>query len=325
MDEILPPVGPALLDDEMAWYRALILGYGLVHEPEREFLWEVSDAGSGKTTLVNALKRSLGRSYIADIRPEALKPDPKRTAASHNGDLMRLAKPARFAFVKEFEGPIDAGILKGASGGDDVTLRRIYIGDEIIDVTAHLWFVANTRDEGGAELGIADDDQNTRAILDRVRILERERIMEQDRSVVRRQTAKPEFKRAALARLVEYTKACNRMSQFPSDLVSNQGRREAQQNTERADWQRDWLRDVLRQRTEQDTMPDACVTAVYENLKGWWDRNSTGRPPKQGQVTSKVGGRYGAPAQRRCPQHGGKVEGMFVNHVISSQPIDFSQ
>lgn len=326
VDVMLPPIDENWMScGEMAQYRTIILGYGLAHEPEREFMWEVTSASSGKTTFVNALKRSLGPSYISEIRPEALRPDPRRTASSHNGDLIHLAKPARFAFVREFEGPIDAGILKGASGGDDVTLRRIYVGDEIIDVTAHLWFVGNPKDEGGAELGVADDDENTRTILDRVRILERKSIPEPDRSVVKRQTAKPEFKRAALARLLEYTMACSKLNRFPPDLASNQERREAQQNTERADWQRDWLQSVLRPRSEQDTMPDACVTAVYENLKGWWGRNSTGRPPKQGQVTSKVGGRYGAPMQRRCPQHGGKVEGVFVNHVIASQPIDFSQ
>ena len=279
VDEILPPIGPALVGNDMAWYRMIILGFGLVHPPSREFLWEICAADSGKSTFINTLRQALGWDYIQVIPPQVLKLDPRRTASSHNGDLMRLGKPARFAFVLEFEGEIDSSIIKGASGGDDVTLRQIYLGGEVLDVTAHLWFTGNPKDEGGARLGITNDDENTRAILARAKVLHRETIPNPDRTVVKEQTAEPEFKRAALARLVEYTMACSKMRGFPPDLPSNVSLQEAQRQTEVADWQDDWLRNVIRPREPQDTMPEACATAVYEDLKQWWSRNGVSRPP----------------------------------------------
>ena len=72
VDRILPPVGPGLWGNEMAWYRALILGYGLVHEPQREFMWEICSEGSGKSTFVNTLREALGHDYMQTIRPEIL-------------------------------------------------------------------------------------------------------------------------------------------------------------------------------------------------------------------------------------------------------------
>ena len=324
VDEILPPIGPNMVGNTMAMYRAAILGYGLTHEPAREFMWEMCVAKSGKSTFTNALEQGLGKSYIAEIRPEALRPDPRRTASSHNGDLRRLAKPARFAFVKEFQGTIDAGIVKGASGGDDVTMRRIYIEDEVIDVTAHLWFMGNTQDEGGPQLGIANDDENARAILDRVKLLQRDRVPNPEEAVVN--LREPEFGQAALARLVEYTMACRVLSRFPASPLSNELLLESQRQAEAADWQQDWLRNVVREKGGGDgNLTDACVTAVYESLRAWWVAYGTGRPPAQRQVTQAVNRHYVIePKQGRCPQHGGKVEGIYPGHVLNNRPISLA-
>ena len=308
----------------MAWYRSLVLGYGLAHEPAREFIWEICATGSGKSTLINTLRGALGWSYIPIIRPEVLRPDPRRTASSHNGEILLLGKPARIAFVLEFEGEIDSGIIKGASGGDDATFRAIYLGGDVLNVTAHLWFTGNPKDEGGPQLGITNDDENTRAVLGRAKMLYRETIQNPDRTVVKQQTAEPEFRRAALARLVEYTKACSALREFPPDLPSNQPRQEGQRQTEMADWQQDWLPGVIRPRNPQDTMPEACATAVYEDLKQWWVGNGVGKRPEKGMVTKAVSRHHVKVVQGRCPQHGGKVESVFPSYVIAVRPISFA-
>ena len=68
-------------------------------------------------------------------------------------------------------------------------------------------------------------------------------------------------------------------------------------------------------------MPEACATAIYENLKRWWAGNGTGRPPAKKLVPQTVSRRHGKVAQRRCPQHGGKVESVFPNFVLAPLPI----
>ena len=185
IDQILPPVGPELARDEMAWYRSLVLGYGLTHEPSRQFMWEICAEDSGKNTFINTLRKALSRGYIPIIRPEVLRPDPKRTATSHNGEIMLLGKPARFAFVMEFEGEIDSGIIKGVSGVVAATFRQIYLGGDVLNVTANLWFVGNSKDEGGARLGITNNDENTDAVLGRAKMLYRETIPNPDKTVVK--------------------------------------------------------------------------------------------------------------------------------------------
>ena len=319
IDDILPPIDANMAGNEKALYRAAILGYALTHVPSREFMWEICAADSGKSTFINALEQGLGLSYITEIRPEALRPDPRRSSTSHNDDLFRLAKPFRFAFVHEFEGEIDSGIIKSASGGDNLTGREIYTGSTIIHVTAHLWFMGNPRNDGGPQLGITNDDENTRAILGRVRMLQREPVPNPDPDVVNLDT--PEFGRAALARLVEYTKACHgALSRFPPDPPSSKLPLARQQQAEAEDWQRDWLPNVIRARAGGEPEPDACVTSVYDNFKEWWGRHGTGTRPKQPQVTRAVNRHYVEARGGRCPRHGNKNENIYHGYVIVPLP-----
>ena len=169
VDEILPPIGPAMVGNPASMYRAMILGYGLTHEPSRQFMWEICAAKSGKTTFINTLKAGLGTSYIRTIRRAALRPDRFASSSSHDGDLRHLPKPTRFAFVRELQGTRDSEIVKAASGGDDLGMRRIRLEDEEIEVTAYLWIMGNPRLRNGPALDIADDDENSQAIRDRAK------------------------------------------------------------------------------------------------------------------------------------------------------------
>ena len=318
IDEILPPMDAKMAGDEGAFYRALILGYGLTHVPSREFMWEICAANSGKSSFINALEQGLGLNYITEIRPEALRPDPRRSSTSHNDDLFRLAKPARFAFVHEFEGEIDSGIIKSASGGDNLTGREIYLQSALIRVTAHLWFMGNPRDDGSPRLGITNDDENTRAILGRVKMLQREPVQYPDLDVVNLET--PEFGRAALARLVEYTMACHRnLSRFPSAPSSSHLLLAEQQQAEAEDWHRDWLPYVIRVRAGDEAQPDACVSSVYEHFSEWWGRHGMGTQLKQAQVTRAVNRYYVEAKGGCCPQHG-RNENIYRGYVVVALP-----
>lgn len=320
VDEILPPIGPDMARNPMQWYRAAVVGYGLTHEPTREFLWEICAANSGKTTFVNTLKQGLGSDYIRTIRREALRPDRFASASSHSGDLRHLAKPVRFAFVREIQGKLDSEIVKAASGGDDLGIRRIRVEDEEVEVTAYLWFMGNPRLRNGPRLDVADDDENTRAILDRAKPLYRDPIPNPDKNVVK--LAEPAFRRAALARLVEYTMACTVLNSFPPDLPSNRELLEAQRQTEMEDWQREWVPGVIREKGTADgaaTLP-ACSEQVKESFDRWWKRYGVGQQPNRSVVSRTVKLHHGADTERRyCPSH--KVtEHCYPDHVMA-QPI----
>ena len=319
VDEILPPIGPAMLQDPMGVYRAMILGYGLTHRPSRQFIWEICAAKSGKTTFINALKRGLGKNYVRTIRRAALRPDRFASSSSHDGDLRHLAKPTRLAFVRELQGKLDSEIVKAASGGDDMGMRRIRLEDEEIEVTAYLWFMGNPKMRNGPSLDIGDRDENSRAIEDRAKMLNRAPVPNPDGDVVTLRT--PEFCLAALARLVEYTMACRVLEGFPPDELSSQEQLEAQRQSEMEDWQREWVPDVLRAGNHEDTgMPLACSTLVYESFERWWRQYGTGKELRRALVTQTVKSHYGAETDRRwCPIHK-TTDHQYLGFVMA-QPI----
>ncbi len=321
VDEILPSIGPSMLEDPMKMYRAMILGYGLTHEPTRQFMWEICAAASGKTTFINTLKAGLGTNYIHTLRRAALRPDRFASSSSHDGDLRHLAKPTRFAFVRELQGTLDSEIVKAASGGDDLGMRRIRLEDEEIEVTAYLWIMGNPRLRNGPALDIADDDENTQAVLDRVKVLGRQPVQNPDERVVRHETRTPEFRVAALARLVEYTVAATVLSGFPPDELSNRELLETQRQAEMEDWQREWVPNVIKARQDNDsvTLP-ACSMQIYESLKQWWRQYGTGQPPSQNLVTQTVKSHCHADTVRQhCRQHN-RTEHCYVNFVMA-QPV----
>ena len=107
------------------------------------------------------------------------------------------------------------------SGGDDLSMRPIRAEDREIEITAHLWLMGNPRLRGGPQLDIADDDENARAIMDRAKALERDPVPNPDGAVVKLKDL--EFRRAALARLVEYAMAASVLSEFPPDPALEPG------------------------------------------------------------------------------------------------------
>ena len=149
---------------------------------------EVCAAASGKSTFVNCVRQGLGSAYVRTVRREALQQSRYRQGSTaHNGDLRHFKAPARFSFLMEMRGNLDSELIKKLSGGDSIEMRRIHKEDEHFRPTAMLWVMGNTREGSDApELGIAEDDEDANAIMDRAKLLSRERIPdeEQDRAVV---------------------------------------------------------------------------------------------------------------------------------------------
>ena len=314
VDEILPPIDGEMARNSMWWYRAMLVGCAMVRKPTRAFVWEVCAARSGKTTFANTLRQAFGPRYIETMRGVALTSDPRASSTSYNGDVRRLTKPARITFIDEIPRRMDANLLKSLSGGGVVPIRRISIEDQTIDVTSHMWFLGNTEDGGGPELGIASGDENARAIEDRVRMPDRERIQDPDDGVVELHDL--EFRQAALARVVEYIRACAHVG-FPRALPQNFPLLEKQREREMAEWERVWLPAAIRERNDRDGPSLVCVKRVYDDFGQWWNESgTTDKKPSQTRITGAVKRHYDAETHvQHCAVHK-RTEHFLSGHVL---------
>ena len=290
VDEILPPAH-TLTDDSVELYRARIVAFGMLHRPRREFLWEICARGSGKTSFVNALRQGLGSDYIRSIRREALMLAKYHNGStSHSGDLRHFRQPARFVFVSEMKGNLDSDLLKRLSGGDVVDMRRIHREDESFQPTAHLWVQGNTRTgTDSPSLGLAEDDEDSLAILDRAKMLKRETLTQQDPAVVLLDTHA--FKAAALARVVEYCKIFGGL-EFPETIPALASLLDDQKAQEVPPWKTEWLPQVLVPLDDNQRGAVANNKSTYEDFTHWWEMFGEGRPPSTRTIGRAVCDHY---------------------------------
>ena len=305
IDQILPPVD-SLTEDSPGYYRARIIAFGMLNRPQREFMVEVCDEASGKSSFVNALVQGLGRAYIRTIRKEALQtPKYLHGATSHNGDLRHFKAPSRFVFAMEWSSSYDRPTVKSLSGGDIVTMRRITQEDECFSPTGHLWLLGNSGENSDAVLGVGGADADSRAIRDRAKLLTRTKIPEdlQVKAVV--DLCTPDFKRAALARIVEYTMTFGHLD-FPETIPSFGGLLDLQAQAEMPLWKREWLPNVLVAAPPPPpgagVVPPAMMGAVnkevFEDLRGWFDQFGEGEIPSPKAVGKALVDHY----QMAAPQ-----------------------
>ena len=294
VDEILPH--PAkLTEGSVELYRAMVIAFGMLNRPQREFLWEICSRGSGKTSFTNCLRQGLGDQYVRAVRREALQVSKfGNGASSHNGDLRHFKAPARFVFVSEMRGNLDGDLLKRLTGGDTVEMRRIHREDESFSPMATLWIQGNPRDSRDApSLGIDDEDsEDTLAILDRAKMLARPTIpaSEQEADVVLLST--PEFKAAALARIVDYTMIYGGLT-FPKTIESLGHLLGEQKERETPAWKREWLPHVLAPLGEGENVKAVNNKEIYADLEGWWELNGDGgRVPSPQSVGKAVSEHY---------------------------------
>ena len=306
IDEILPPVD-SLTEDSPGYFRARVIAFGMLRKPQREFLVEICDEASGKSSFVNALLQGLGSSYIQAIRKEALQP-PKylHGATAHNGDLRRFKAPARFIFAMEWSSSYDRPLVKSVSGGDVLTMRRISQEDEQFRPTAHLWLMGNSGEDCDAVLGVGGRDADSRAIRDRAKLLTRTKIPEglQVKSVV--DLATPQFKTAALARIVEYTMAFWNLD-FPKAIPSFAGLMDKQALAETPVWQREWLPGALVPVPPPPAGAGIVAPAllgttnreIFEDLRAWFDQFGEGELPSARAVGKALVDHYGVARPRK--------------------------
>ena len=340
VDEILPPVSE-LEPESMEWFRARILAYALTHGPAREFLWEVCLEGSGKSTFVNTLQAGLGLNYINTIPAASFRLDRNRGPSSHNGPLLWLQPPVRISFVMEFRGRLESDIIKPISGGDQIDVRQISQKWEKVKVSSHVWFLGNDEDEdeegaGSApQLGIGQDDSNSRAIQERAKLLKRSRIQNPDKAVVNLKTQ--EFREAALARLIEYTMEWWD-KEFPESIPSAVELLEAQKDAEKPEWKREWLPTVVPTIIRPGPLgvplevggppaEQACTKGVYDHFKSWWQENGDGPIPSSTVVGIALSKHLNAKKENFSCKHHGKgcrrIVGYVDNQTLMSLfPID---
>ena len=162
VNRILPPVD-SLEAGSIELHRAQIVAYAMTHAPEREFILELCDAGSGKSTLRNSLQHSL-KPYVGGISVDAIMTGRYKASggSAHNGHLFELAAPARIRFMAEFgnrAGEVDTELLKEITGGEATQdVRQIRCAVTTIAVTATLWIQGNRPKQGVDPLGLVDQN-----------------------------------------------------------------------------------------------------------------------------------------------------------------------
>ena len=296
VDQIIPPPD-ALLPDSIELYRARVIAHAMTHGVEREFILELCEAGSGKTTFSNTLQKSLPP-YVTVVDASAVeKPRWAAGPTGHNDEVGKFGKPTRIAFMLEFAGQANRPLLKKLSGGDDVVYRPIREKPVSITPTGLLWIQGNKPEPGGEKvyLGLGGSGDDGVAIRDRAKVLHRNRIPDavQRRGYrdwpLRQDAEGVLFRRAAVARVVAY---CMRWADggWPCDIPSIADAAEAARIRELPAWKRDWLPRALV--PAPDDYPGAPRPVVYRAYLAWHEDNGDGKPATKTAVAQAIHEHY---------------------------------
>lgn len=294
VDVLFPEWNP---DDDELNLRQKIYAAVFMNPPRREFITEICEAGSGKTTASNALSRAFGNDYIDTIRSEAWKYT--GNDRPHNGDFRKLTAPTRICFVREIVGNIDQEMLKIASGGEDtISIRRIYHEDQNIAPTAHSWFMGNVDSNTGSSVvrfGLAGDTDTARALRDRAKMLTKKRIEEPVPGMVEMGSTNSDddrlFRQAVVARIVSY--CVNHTERiFPNDAKSMeimQREIDATREREEAGKPSEFIPVMLRRLSDdefaEDYFPVPNSAEAFAKYMNWHETSGFGKPISQRAFT----------------------------------------
>ena len=292
VDQILPPVD-SLEDESVELHRAQVLAFTMTHIPQREFVLELCDAGSGKSTFRNALQYGL-KPYVGGIAPDAIMTGRYATvgATAYNGHLFRLAAPARIRFMAEFgskAGNVDIELLNKITGGEaSLEVRQIRGVDTTIAVTATLWVQGNRPRDGVDPLGLANEGDDADAVRDRCRVLHRDRIApaDQDPGFKAEGLENAAFRQAVVARVMEYTARWG-ADGFPDDIEAERAYFDRLVAEAAPRWKREWLPWVM---VEDDENAHSVASSldVYESYQAWHAASDEGKPVSQRMITDAV-------------------------------------
>ena len=297
VDRILP--SPAEVDHQsrlgfiMRW-----IGWHFTHPPQKDFLGLISEANSGKSTLINAIQAGLG-DYVQVIRPEALAARSGHPG-THNDELLLFGGGRRLVVVMEARRH-NRELLNLATGGDPLAARPIHRAAVQVTVTAGLAIVGNPPGAGqstGAVLGIGGNDEVSAALRDRVRIVRLPRRGEgeggppDDKGLAvaaHRLTWTERFREASLAKLVEWAVVMIDQPDPPDPTPEMVGDQASQESAERPRWDGEFIPRILTTDPRRAVLGDAETGrsgprsadsySVYQEYLVWHEANGDGEPP----------------------------------------------
>ena len=182
------------------WWR--VLGYHLMGKPSRRFYLVIGETSGGKTTLLDALHRTLGP-YADKPKDEALQPE-RPGNAGLSPVLEAFIIPRRWALFDEVSAfKVSPHVLKRLSGDESaLPFRRLHENIRKAPVSATIMMVCNPDPQNLPKLNLYDD-----AIKSRFRVLPYPKIPNLDPLFKERLTAE-DFQQAFLARLVRAASDC---------------------------------------------------------------------------------------------------------------------
>ncbi len=311
VDQILPPLDAVDHQSRIAFIMRWI-GWHMTHPPRRDFLGLISEGNAGKSTLVNTIRAGLG-DYAHMIRSEALaEMRSSGGPVAHNDELLYFGGGRRFVIVmeaKRFRGET----VNQVSGGDEVAARPIRHAAVEVTVTAGLVIVGNSpgRDQDtGAVLGLAGDDEVSRALRDRARIVRLPRRGEDagPRDDMRLSAAAlpsnwtPGFREAVLARILEWAVVMVDHDDPPEstdEMVLDQA---VQKCAESSDWERDFIPYILTMNPQRVALDNRRIVrsvprpadtySVYQEYLQWHESCGGGGSPAQRRAVTDALARY---------------------------------
>ncbi len=129
-------------DAEFEAFLQRAVGYSLTGDAGAESLFLLlGPGGSGKTTLVEAIKDMMG-DYAATMSAKTIVE--KRSESGHSSDIARLLGK-RLVITSEIKKGkrLDAELVKSLTGGERIVARQIYEADAEFSPQAKFWVAAN--------------------------------------------------------------------------------------------------------------------------------------------------------------------------------------
>ena len=321
--DIIMPEKPA--SPEMDWWYRM-RGVMLTRSPNREIVVQMNEPGSGKTTVANGDKKSLGRHYCCTIPGSTfVKSRYGAGPGSHNGGMLGFRCPCRIGYMGEGNGEMNVPDLNLVGGGEgEISARDVSEKTVYFRPTTHLVIQANIPEDGGVgevrlNLSHRGGGDARAALRDRLKFIAMPPMTEEEkdpgyaegglRDGFGDDNPDPEDARrrrqAWVARSVRQAKAMVGKD-MPPPLQTMEDIAEARRLAEAGAWEREWLPYALVPEEDPDVR-GVLSSAVYGSYLKWHAE----QPDEDGKpVSSKAVGK--AVARSYAPAMAVAVRGKTV-------------
>ena len=278
------------------------LAYDATHLPDRHLVAMLSEGGSGKTTLKNAMRYAFGRQYATEVRAESLQNAKHgQDSTSHNDDLFKFEAPARWVYAPEMTKPNPRTVNMMSGGESTLTARGINQKPRDFRPTGTLYLQGNYAPDGSPTLniGTSGGGDQAAALKDRTRLLDMPRVSEERKLTGLKEAGSHDlrFRQAVVAKVL------NRASQLASTTTPPQPTEAMSEKLEEVALaeQPDWyafLNEVFVKRTSPDE-PRALSSEAWKRFDRWYEAYLGPRgKPTQAAFTRALKARYGKDAKR---------------------------